>query len=78
MDDPSKQKPVESSANKLYEMFNKMFEQQQLKTTPEIFRYALEPNLVKLSRPGNYISWARYARLILISHGYDDLLLPNE
>jgi transposase InsO family protein len=76
MGDP--QKPGEFSADKLYEMFSKIFEQQQMKTIPEIFRYALEPNPVKLSGPGNYISWARHAQLILSSHGYGDLLLPNE
>ncbi|XP_071678918.1 uncharacterized protein [Lolium perenne] len=78
MGDHNKQKPAESSADKLYEMFSKMFEQQQLNTIPTIFRYALEPNPVKLSGPGNYISWARHAQLILSSHGYIDLLLPNE
>jgi hypothetical protein len=43
-----------------------------------IFRYALEPNPLKLSGSGNYISWARHARLILSSHGYEDLLVCNE
>ncbi|CAM0952312.1 unnamed protein product [Alopecurus aequalis] len=77
MGDPSKEKTVESSVDKLYEMFSKMFEQQEQKTVPEIFRYALEPNPVKLSGPGNYISWARHAQLILSSHGYEDLLVPT-
>uniref|UniRef100_A0A8R7R7E7 Retrotransposon gag domain-containing protein n=1 Tax=Triticum urartu TaxID=4572 RepID=A0A8R7R7E7_TRIUA len=79
MADPSKDKAGDSSVDKLYEIFSKMFEQQQqLRVVPEGIKYALEPNPVKLAGPGNYISWARHAQLILSSHGYDDLLSADE
>ena len=62
MADPSKDKAGDSSVDKLYEIFSKMFEQQQqLRVVPEGVKYALEPNPVKLDGPGNYISWARHA-----------------
>lgn len=44
----------------------------------ETFKYALEPNPIKLIGPENYMSWARHARLILSSHGYENLLVKNE
>ena len=80
MADPSKEKPGDSSLDKLYEILSKVFEQQQqqLKVVPEAVKYALEPNPVKLAGPGNYISWARHAQLILSSHGYNDLLSADE
>jgi len=62
----------------MYEIFSKLLEQQQLKAVPETVRYALEPNPVKLSGPGNYVSWARHAQLILSSHGYENLLVDDE
>ena len=33
---------------------------------------------MRLSGPGNYVSWARHAQLILSSHGYEDLLIEDE
>ena len=79
MADPSKEKSGDSSVDKLYEIFSKVFEQQQqLKLVPEAVKYALEPNPVKLAGPGNYISWARHAQLILSSHGYEELLSADE
>jgi len=69
----------DSSVDKLCEMLRKMLEQQQqLQPNPEAFKHALEPNPIKLSGPGNYISWARHARLILSSHGHDGLLVADE
>jgi hypothetical protein len=35
--------------------FSKIIEQPRV--NPEIFKYALEPNPVKLSGPENYVSW---------------------
>lgn len=69
----------DSSIDKLCEMLSKLLEQQQqLQPNPEAFKHTLEPNPIKLSGPGNYISWARHARLILSSHGHDDLLTADE
>jgi hypothetical protein len=65
----------DSSINKLYEMFSKMFEQQQIS---EALKHTLEPNPVKLLGPENYVSWARHAQLILSSHGYDSLLVADK
>ncbi|KAM0826787.1 hypothetical protein ACQ4PT_068640 [Festuca glaucescens] len=68
-----------SSVDKLCEILSKLLEQQQqLQPNPEAFKHALEPNPIKLSGPGNYISWAHHARLILSSHGHDDLLTADE
>ena len=80
MADQTKEKSRDTSVDKLYEILSKVFEQQQqqLKVVPEAVKYALEPNPVKLAGPGNYISWARHAQLILSSHGYDDLLSADE
>ena len=33
---------------------------------------------MRLSGPGNYVSWARHAQLILSSHGYENLLVDDE
>jgi len=44
----------------------------------EVAKYALEPNPIKLQGQENYLSWARHARLILSSHGFERLLVPNE
>jgi hypothetical protein len=33
---------------------------------------------VKLSGPGNYVSWARHAQLILSSHGYENLIVVDD
>ncbi|KAK1617259.1 hypothetical protein QYE76_022776, partial [Lolium multiflorum] len=74
----SKDKSGDSSIDKMYEIFSKLLEQQQLKAVPETIRYALEPNPVKLSGPNNYVNWARHARLILSSHGYENLLDDEE
>ena len=57
----------DNSIDKLCEIFSKIIEQPRV--NPEIFKYALEPNPVKLSGPENYVSWARQAKLILGSHG---------
>lgn len=78
MAEQSKDKSGDSSIDKMYEIFSKLLEQQQLKAVPETVRYALEPNPVKLSGPSNYVSWARHARLILSSHGYENLLDDEE
>jgi hypothetical protein len=72
MGDSSKDTPTDPGMEKMYELFSKLFEQQQLKSTvSESVKYALEPNPVKLSGPSNYVSWARHAQLILSSHGYE-------
>lgn len=79
MGDPSKEKLGDSSMEKMYELFSRLFEQQQSKSAvSETVKYALEPNLVKLSGPSNYVSWARHARLILSSHGYEGMLDCDE
>uniref|UniRef100_A0A453D035 Uncharacterized protein n=1 Tax=Aegilops tauschii subsp. strangulata TaxID=200361 RepID=A0A453D035_AEGTS len=80
MADQTKEKSGDTSVDKLYEILSKVFEQQQqqLKVVPEAVKYALEPNPVKLAGPGNYISWARHAQLILSSHGYEELLSTDE
>ncbi|XP_071675842.1 uncharacterized protein [Lolium perenne] len=74
MGEPNK----DSSMDKMYELFSKFFEQQQLKAIPEVTKYALEPNPVRLSGPGNYISWARHAQLILSSHGCENLIVEED
>jgi hypothetical protein len=79
MGDKNRDKMADSSVDKLCEILSKIFEQQQqLQPTTEAFKHTLEPNPIKLSGPGNYISWARHARLILSSHGHDGLLVADE
>lgn len=57
MEDPNKEKSGDSSIDKMYEIFSKLFEQQQQsKPVLEITKYTPEPNPVKLSGPVNYIS----------------------
>ena len=51
---------------------------EQPKGVSEIVKYALEPNPIKLQGQENYLSWARHARLILSSHEYERLLVPDE
>jgi hypothetical protein len=75
MGDTSQQQPMDASVEKLCEIFSKVLEQQQLKAISEIIKQVLEPNLMKLSGPKNYVSWARHAKLILGCHGYESLLL---
>lgn len=71
-------KSGDASIEKMYEIFSKLLEQQQMKAVPETVKYALEPNPVRLSGPGTYVSWARHAQLILSSHGYENLLVDDE
>lgn len=78
MAEQAKEKSGDTSVDKLYEIFSKLLEQQQVKVFPEATKYALEPNPVKLSGPANYVSWARHAQLILSSHGYENLLLGDD
>lgn len=79
MGDPIKETSGDSSIDKMYEIFSKLLEQQQQhKVVPEIVEYALEPNPVRLSGPGNYVSWARHAQLILSSHGYEYLIVDDD
>jgi hypothetical protein len=79
MTDSNKDNSGDSSMDRIYEIFNKLFEQQQqVKVFPEAVKYALESNPVRLSGPGNYVSWRRHAQLILSSHGYEYLLADNE
>lgn len=66
----------DNSIDKLCEIFSKIIEQPRV--NPKIFKYALEPNPVKLSGPENYVSWARQAKLILGSHGYEKLLIATD
>lgn len=69
----------DSSINNLYEIFSKMFEQQQQpRSISEALKHTLEPNPVKLRGPENYISWARHTQLILSSHGYESLLVGDK
>jgi hypothetical protein len=75
MGDTSQQQPMDASVDKLCEIFSKVLEQQQPKAVPEIIKQVLEPNLVKLSDPENYVSSAHHVKLILGSHGYESLLL---
>lgn len=70
----SGEKEACGSIEKLCEIFSKVLEQQQLKVAPEIIKQSIEPNPVKLSGPENYVSWARHVRLILSSHGHENLL----
>jgi hypothetical protein len=80
MGDPNKDKIADSSVDKIYEIFSKLLEQlkQQSKLLPEPFKRTLEPNPVKLSSPGDYISWARHAQLVLSANEYDYLLAVDE
>uniref|UniRef100_A0A0D9VA30 Retrotransposon gag domain-containing protein n=1 Tax=Leersia perrieri TaxID=77586 RepID=A0A0D9VA30_9ORYZ len=78
MGENSGDKVADTNLGTLCELFSKILEQQQSKTSPDMFKSALEPNPVKLAGPGNYISWARHAKLILGSHGYDYLLVPDD
>uniref|UniRef100_A0A0A9CJH7 Uncharacterized protein n=1 Tax=Arundo donax TaxID=35708 RepID=A0A0A9CJH7_ARUDO len=41
MEDVNQQKPENSSIQKLCEIFSKVFEQQQLKTAPEVMKHTL-------------------------------------
>jgi hypothetical protein len=78
MGETTKDKSGDTSMDKMYEIFSKLLEQQQNKLVPEAVKYALEPNPVKLSGPGNYVSWARHAQLILSSHGYQNLIVDDD
>uniref|UniRef100_A0ACD5V2D5 Uncharacterized protein n=1 Tax=Avena sativa TaxID=4498 RepID=A0ACD5V2D5_AVESA len=78
MSGTDKDKSADSSIDKMYEIFSKLLEQQQHKLVPEAVKYALDPNPVRLSDPGNYVSWKRHAQLILNSHGYEHLLADDE
>lgn len=79
MGDPSKEKTGDSSVDKMYEIFSKLLEHQhQSKAAAEPVKHTLEPNPVRLSGPGDYISWARHAKLILSANDYDYLLVGNE
>lgn len=78
MGDPAKDKSGDSTMDKMYEIFSKLLEQQQQNKVPEVAKYALEPNPVRLLGPGNYVSWARHAQLILSSHGYEDLIVDDD
>jgi hypothetical protein len=80
MPETNKDKPGDSSIDKMYEIFSKLLErqEQQPRVAPEAVKYALEQNPVKLSGPSNYVSWARHAQLILSSHSYEDLLIEDE
>jgi len=51
---------------------------EQTKGVSEIVKHALEPNPIKLQEQENYLSWARHAWLILSSHEYERLLVPDE
>lgn len=68
----------DSSVDKICEILSKLLEQQQSKLVPEPFKHTLEPNPVRLSGPGDYISWARHPQLILSANDYDYLLVPDE
>lgn len=72
----SGEKEVDSSIGELCKILSKMMEQH--KVIPETYKYAFESNPIKLMGPENYMSWARHARLILSSHGYENLLVKNE
>lgn len=79
MGDSSKDKTGDPSMEKMYELLSRLFEQQQSKSVvSDTVKYALEPNPVKLSGPGDYVSWARHAQLILSSHGYECMLNCDE
>jgi len=51
---------------------------EQPKRVSDIVKHALEPNPIKLQGQENYLSWARHAWLILSSHEYERLLVPDE
>lgn len=78
MTEQSKDKSGDSSIEKMYEIFSKFLEEQQLIAVPGTTKYALEPNPMRLLGPGNYVNWARHAHLILSSHGYENLLADDE
>lgn len=59
----------------MYEIFSKLLKHQQ---AAEPVKHTLEPNPVRLSGPGDYISWARHAKLILSANEYDYLLVGSE
>ena len=72
----SGEKEADSSIRKLCEILSKIIEQP--KVVSDVAKYALEPNPIKLQGQENYLSWSRHARLILGSHGYERLLVPDE
>ena len=72
----SGEKEADSSIGKLCEILSKIMEQP--KRVSDIVKHALEPNPIKLQGQENYLSWSRHARLILGSHGYERLLVPDE
>jgi hypothetical protein len=49
MGEPSK----DISMEKMYELFSKLFEQQQLKVVPEVTKYALEPTAAETMLAGH-------------------------
>ena len=51
---------------------------EQTNVVSEVAEHPLEPKPIKLQGQENYLSWARHARLILSSHGYERLLVPDE
>jgi len=71
----SGEKEADSSIGKLCEILSKIMEPT---IVLEVAKYALEPNPIKLQGQENYLSWARHARLIVSSHGYERLLVPDE
>ena len=72
----SGEKEGDSSIEKLCEILSKIMEQPKI--VSEVVKYALEQNPIKLLGQKNYISWARHARLILSSYGYEKLLVTDE
>ena len=71
----SGEKEADSSIGKLCEILSKIMEPT---IVLEVAKYALEPNPIKLQGQENYLSQSRHARLILGSHGYERLLVPDE
>ena len=72
----SGEKEVDSSIGKLCEILNEKMEHP--KGVSEVAKNPLEPNPIKLQGQENYLSWAQHAWLILSSHGYERLLVPDE
>jgi hypothetical protein len=72
--DSSGGKEADTSIEKLCQVFSKFLEQQQFKVALEIIKQSIEPNPVKLSVLENYVSWVRHVKLIISSHGYENLL----
>ena len=71
----SGEKEADASIGKLCEILSKIIEPP---VVLEVAKYVLEPNPIKLQGQENYLSWSRHARLILGSHGYERLLVPDE